>query len=254
MRFLTLSTFALLLAASHTMAADLVMGSGTWLNLSDISINRNGTPYWDNPSNDPGNRNIGHFVTGNDPLHNSALTSAPATQYYANADNSQPIGFTFASPGGQWQGSFLLEVAAFAPINTLGYYKAGDPKQATVLYNGAATPNPAQSIAFNPKDSFGLFLTTLAGLTYYSESNLNHPLFQNDQQFALFRATQNLFYVGAEDVFPNYLTKEKRGDFNDMVVRLSYTPANDGPPVPEPGTYALVGGGLAATAFLRRRK
>lgn len=134
-----------------------------------------------------------------------------------------------------------LEIAGFAPHNEFGWYE-GDSGIKHTLFAGSDAGGA--STTFNPGEVYGFYLTDPNGNTYYTESSRNPAGEGNHQHFAVFLVTlasgEQIFYIGVED-----LPLGGDEDYNDMILSVA---------VPEPSSMVLLGIGLAAIGFLRRRR
>lgn len=95
------------------------------------------------------------------------------------------------------------------------------------------------------------------GITWFSQSSRNIDFGDHMVAYLVSDAEGNIdpnrLFIAFEDI---YNLGER--DYNDLVFELIFTPEDEGPinpenPVPEPGTWLLVTGGLGALALRRRQ-
>jgi len=191
--------------------------------------------------------------------------------------------FTNTASGGSL-GSFMFEVAGFAPTNKFGIYNSS--KQKALLYYGVNNPGDRVTIDFlaggdisvstkglPPGDVtptadiyysdfgnlFGFYLEREDGTTFYTQNALNDGgyqqavVYQGDNRTTLALPgkqggtfTDNEFIIAFEDLWLGGSTDR---DYNDLVVMMESVE-----PIPEPAT--VIGLGLVAGSFaiLRRRQ
>jgi hypothetical protein len=234
--FFLISAFALLANAnSLTVSAS---SASQFSPLSAATVDRNGFPFWDQPSLDGGDRNVGYFFTGSGAVFGPL--PARSDEYFHNGSNGV-TGFSFSGGGSFTVATFLLEVAGRRDVNSAGWYEMGNPSNRQTFIAGPDNPSHTP-IVFSTPTHFGIFLMTTGGQEFRSE---------NAGQFALFRdSSSGTFFVAIEDlVSPS--GEGGIGDFNDLVFSLSRLATQE--PIPEPGTLGLTAMALLAAAACRQR-
>ncbi|MEJ5253496.1 MAG: PEP-CTERM sorting domain-containing protein [Chthonomonadetes bacterium] len=201
---------------------------------------QDGTPYWDNTSQDGNKKNIGYFLskTGGFSSHPSSPNITP--DWWGYNGGGADLNFHFSSPLSQHV-ALVIEVAGFANINELGWYDVANPTVGGVIFPGPA--GAGSSTVFSPTPNFGLYIKTSGGVKYYTQSLLNPAAERQHQHFALFKEAPGVYWIGVEDK-PANTGEGFGGDYNDMVIRMAV--------VPEPTTMGLFALGLLP--LLRRRK
>lgn len=278
----TLALACVLLASAAPALAGQITGTvtiggspGQWQGFpSQLGKNVPTRAYWDNASMDPHNENIGYW------LRDSYLPSLPAisrpaslswwgydakVETFRSLSTNAPRSMTMINePGTQYQAQILLEAAAYAGVNEIGWYDAGDQagqEELHPFFMGA--DGVGHFSTFTPSGEWGLYIRSHRGFTpesgngwlFFSESDRNRTVNRSgdavpgQQHFAIFGfdLTRDVerYVVGVEDLTIDRSSIEKQGDFNDSVFTLRV--------VPTPGAAALVGlGGILASRRRRR--
>lgn len=257
-KMLLIVGLVLCLAAPAALADPLtVVGSGAWQDFTAGNINQNGKPYWDNPSLDTGDRNVGYFLTG------SGAVFGADTNYLGTGPQFWGMAYSSGNDGATNSGAadtsftatttlpyswnqFLLRITGFAGTDTVGIYDTTDTTNKTVLFGPSDSVGDTKLITLPA--SFGFYGISGDGNTYYSDSALNPLAEQSHQHFAFFQDKNNIgcYFLGFEDL-AGIAGTEGTGDFNDIVVEFC--------PVPLPGALLLLGGGFVRLlAYGRRRR
>jgi hypothetical protein len=226
-------------AFTVSASATTVVGSGSWQAWS--APNQDGDPYWDNPSADGNQRNIGYFLSKTGGFSSHPASPAITPEWWGYGDGSAELNFHFNSNLPQAV-KLVIEVAGYANINELGWYDVSNPSVGGVIFPGPAGAG-ATAVFIPSSNDFGLYIKTAGNVKYYTQSTLNPGAETNHQHFALFKEAPGVYWIGVEDK-PANTGEGFGGDYNDMVIRMAV--------VPEPATMSLFALGLLP--LLRRRK
>jgi len=241
-----------------------VISTGSWTNLSAISVNNSASDaFWDQRSSDGSRCNIGHYLTGSfgpcsnvapiAPSGNGVGELAAGGSFLGGADLNGARSFSFAA--GVYQIDFFDNIAGYGAASgqSLLAYVNGGPSE--IVYErqvGVGTPmystllNATAGDWFFGANSFGNGTT---GQSRFSNAVANGE-FNRFTIFSTANAADNpessgTWYVGFEDnAFGD-------SDFNDLLLRVSLVEAAV---VPEPSSAMLALIALGALSAAARRR
>jgi hypothetical protein len=266
MKMLLIVALAVCLSSSVAMADDL---QGVTSFVGSFTLDDNGTPYFDNRSQDVSGdtgieyANIGWYLTGNTTYFNGTSSMRPlalnpgtglANPTYLNlTSGNADFYFKKTTPGSQI--SMLIEVAGFASGNKFGWYdqSLANPTL-NEIFPGAATPGSKYLLTLPVGvTNYGFYLQSSEG-TFYTEASRDAASVTTLSHFAVFKGVNysNTLFIGMEDKaqLSNGVgggLEGLYGDFNDMAIRITA--------VPLPGALLLLGAGMARlVAYARRRQ
>jgi hypothetical protein len=155
---------------------------GMFSNLSPAVVNQTGTVFWDNPSGDGPDMNIGYCLLGE-------AKCTPAGAITGNFEYlSTPSGGSVNDVTFDATGTVTLTVLGGITANlgnTLGWYDLADPGVKHQLA-AVAPDSSGETASFTPDGAFALYSTDGWGQVYSSVSASNVDESSNQQHFAFF--------------------------------------------------------------------
>ncbi len=259
MKALQIVVFAIL-GGGFSLFGDTIKPSAGSSFVNSPGASESGQPtsaFWDNPSVDGPQRNVGYVLTGTGGWAGSPLSpQLPSLQFWSAGGNSANTDETFLrSVGAPFAISLIEDTTALNDV--FGWYDVLDPTTLHPLFATGISP-VGSSFLFTPSAEYGFFLTSSqsTGFTYYSQSGMNSSLYgeQTHQHFSVFQNTKpgsSGLIIGAEDAVGRngfYAGGEGYGDFNDVIVSVQQTP--------EPGTFWMLAIGvvLSGVGVYKKRK
>lgn len=177
----------------------------------------------------------------------------------------------FTPGGNNAVATFVVEIAGHAGSNAFGLYKIGDTSKKIEIFGGSDTSAATRAVNFNGDGSvsttlattlnfgthFGFYIKVGDGpLDYFYSDDIQNG---GNAQALIFRGSNDDIKLPNSPFARKFLSTDlliafedtslsgnSDRDYNDLVVFVSL--------VPEPGTIALLGLGLAAGVAARRRR
>jgi len=278
-------------AAGFTAVPTTTSFTGSMTPWSSSSITTNvQVPFWNNPSQDiltnghysnvgdvlaglatgtnliggdlTGSVGFSDTVSGNYYAVSSGASGDPSTGGSAETVNGMSgtttaLAFSLTRNSAAYNIVLLFADSSFDTGSGTGtvfgtYTGSGSSIALNPLFQPAndSTGPPVQEGALTASGTYGFYATvcySAGNCETYTTGNGNFGNVSGAaawNHFALFQLASGSYVLGFEDA--NGMFTEGIGDFNDVVVELQA--------VPEPGTIAIMGLGLAALGFLGRRR
>lgn len=234
---------AAVLAAACAFA-DPITGSGVWQTFPG-ALNSDGAPFFDVPSQDGVNGNVGYYLSGYSGAY-PARSLHVTPDWYGDASGDAVTNFYFNLTHSALTATLRMENTEWVLLNEFGWYDVSNPTVLHTIFSGSDAAGA--TVVFTPSEYYGYYLTTALGETYYTQSSLNPAGDRSQQHFAAFRSTEaepDRMWIGMEDQPLACAGLEWGGDYNDMVVEIVGAP--------EPASGLLAGGSLLALALGLRR-
>jgi hypothetical protein len=224
----------ILLAAGNSAGATITGSAGSGWQSFPSTLDENGSPYWDSPSWDGSQMNVGYLLSG-------LVGITP--QWWGNSNGSADLNFYFQRQGGLHARMFLA-YAGRAGVNEFGWYDLTEPGALHPVFPGGTIPGTEAQL--DTSEYFGFYFKTPEGgidQVYYTQSALNPGRETRHTHFAIFGEDltpgQQVYWLGMEDL----RACGTDNDYQDLIVRIQDTP--------EPSTLLLLLGGAVLLLCLR---
>lgn len=239
-----------------------------------------GSTYWNSYSPDTGtggshDLNIGYALTDSGGFTGTASligADSPAGTL-VGAGGSDPTAFNFISNGDPYNIQVLFSDTGLPGEVTFGWYDLANPSVLNPIFTGVGnTSSPLgspQAFSHGSATDYGFYAMVCFDppactitVTYFTDSTMDTTADMGAMtpfgtitdisynHFALFNLSSNsqTYVLGLAET-PNQNGTELAGDFQDFVVELTDTQSS----TPEAATLSIVGVGLLALGFFRRR-